>query len=281
MISQRKVDHQRMIADARTIRENISRARGYLRRDELFRCIESANDALVLKSTGAALGMGRSEVDLLFSEMCDEFSRHPRVVAFLEGIGVTGGQFLRYKPGDETLLIKKLTAFRIKMEELEQREKDLADARHSRQREEWLQLGREHLRQKSYPKGKVYLRRVAETYGEEPDVLREVGTLFLEAGLLTEATEMFAAAIERFPSDQQAWRLAIDAADGLGEFKKAEALYLDAVKVFGGHPMTFLNIAKFYMKWNRKDDAYDYAIRALDQDPNLAEAIEIRNKMER
>ncbi|WP_300161363.1 tetratricopeptide repeat protein [Solidesulfovibrio sp.] len=281
MISQRKVDHQRMVADARAIRENISRARGYLRRDDLFRCIEAANDALVLKSTGAALGMGRSEVDLLFAEMCDEFSRHPRVTAFLEEIGAGGGQFLRYKPGDETLLIKKLTAFRIKMEDTEQKEKDQAEQRRNKQREEWLQLGREHLRQKSYPKGKMYLRRVAESFGDEPDVLREVGRLFMEEGLLTEAAEMFAMAIERFPSDQQAWRLAIDAADGLGEFKKAEAIYLEAVRMFGGHPMTFLNIAKFYMKWNRKDDAYDYAVRALDLDPNLEEAKEIREKMER
>ncbi|WP_428562204.1 MAG: tetratricopeptide repeat protein [Solidesulfovibrio sp. DCME] len=277
----RKVDHQRMVADARAIRENISRARGYLRRDELFRCIEAANDALVLKSTGAALGLGRSEVDLLFAEMCDEFSRHPKVMAFLESIGVSGGVFLRYKPGDETLLIKKLTAFRIKMEESEQREKDQQDQRRTQQRDEWLALGREHLRQKSFPKGKVYLRRVAETYGEEPDIVREVGRLFLEAGLFPEAAEMFALAVERFPGDQQAWRGAIEAYDGLGEFKKAEALYLDAVKVFGGHPLTFLNIAKFYLKWNRKDDAYDYAIRALDQDPNLAEALEIRDKLER
>ena len=96
-MAQRKVDHNRMLADARTIRENISRARGYLRRDDFYRCIEAANDALVLKSTSSALGMGRSEVDLLFVEMCDDFSRHPRVIAFLESIGVSGGPFLRYK----------------------------------------------------------------------------------------------------------------------------------------------------------------------------------------
>ena len=278
---QRKVDHQRMLADARTIRENISRARGYLRRDELYRCIEAANDALVLKSTGAALGLGRSEVDLLFAEMCDDFSRHPRVIAFLEGMGITKGPFLRYKAGNETLLIKKLTAFRIKMEEAEQQEKERAAKRRGQQKNEWLSLGREHLRQQNFPKGKVYLRRVAETYGEEPDVVREVGRLFLDAGLLTEAAEMFAQALERFPADQHAWRLAIDAYDGLGEFKKAETLYLDAVKAFGGHPLTFLNIAKFYMKWNRKDDAYEYAVRALDMDPDLKEAIEIRDKVER
>jgi tetratricopeptide (TPR) repeat protein len=280
-MQQRKVDHQRMVADARAIREHISRARGYLRRDEIFRSIEAASDALLLKGTGAALGRGRSEVDLLFAEMCDDFSRHPRVTGFLESIGVSGGPFLRYRPGDETLLIKKLAALRIKMEETEEKEKALSEKRRTQQRDEWLNLGREHLRQNSFPKGRVYLRRVAETYGDEPDVLREVGQLFLDAGLAAEAAEMFALAIERFPGDQQAWRLAIDAYDALGEFKKAETLYLDAVKIFGGHPLTFLNIAKFYVKWNRKDDAYDYAIRALDQDPDLAEAKEIRDKMER
>lgn len=280
-MQQRKVDHQRMLADARNMRENISRARGYLRRDDLFRCIEAASDALVLKGNNSALGRGRSEVDLLFAEMCDEFSRHPRVVAFLNGIGITGTQFLRYKPGDETLLIKKLAAFRIKMEETEEREREQAAKRKSLQKEEWLSLGRESLAQKSYPKGKVYLRRVVETFGDEPDVIREVGRLFTDAGLHVEAAEMYSLAIEKFPADQQAWRLAIEAYDALGEFKKAEAFYLDAVKAFGGHPMTFLNIAKFYLKWHRKDDAYDYAIRALDLDPNLQEAKAIRDKTER
>ena len=277
----RKVDHQRMLADARTIRENISRARGYLRRDDLYRCIEAANDALVLKGTSSALGMGRSEVDLLFVEMCDEFSRHPRVVAFLESIGIPGGPFLRYKAGDETLLIKKLTAFRIKMEDVEEHQSAREEKRRAAQRDEWLTLGREHLAQKSFPKGKVYLRRVVETYGEEPDIVREVGSLFFEAGLLPEAAEMFMLAIKTTPSDQQAWRGAIEAWDALGEFKQAEALYLDAVRTFGGHPMTFLNIAKFYLKWNRKDDAYGYAQRALDLDASLTEAQEIQDRIER
>jgi tetratricopeptide (TPR) repeat protein len=276
----RKVDHQRMLADARTIRENISRARGYLRRDDLFRCIEAANDALVLKSTSSALGLGRSEVDLLFVEMCDDFSRHPRVIAFLEGLGVSGGPFLRYKSGDETLLIKKLTAFRIKMEETEEQEAAREEKRRNVQREQWLALGQECLAQKSYPKGKVYLRRLVENYGDEPGLIREVGRLFYEAGLLPEASEMFMLAIERTPSDEQVWRLAIDAWDALGEFKQAEALYLDAVRTFGGHPVTFLNIAKFYMKWHKKDDAYDYAQRALALDAGLAEARAIMDAIE-
>ena len=105
---QRRVDHQRMLADARAIRENINRARGYLRRDDLPRCIEAAKDSLMLRTANPALGRGRSEIDLLFIELCDEFSRHPRVKTFLESLGITNGPFLRYKAGQETLIIKKL-----------------------------------------------------------------------------------------------------------------------------------------------------------------------------
>ena len=38
-------------------------------------------------------------------------------------------------------------------------------------------------------------------------------------------------------------------------------------------------MAKFYLKWHRKDDAYEYAERALALDPDLAEAQEIRDKI--
>lgn len=281
MMMQRKVDNQRMLADARSIRENISRARGYLRRDDLPRCIEAASDALMRKGNNPALGLGRSEVELLFVELCDDFSRHPKVVAFLEGLGISGGPFLRYKAGDEMLLAKKLAAFRMKMEQVEIQKRESAAQKRIQQMEEWLRLGREQLAQKNYPKGKVYLRRVVETFGDEPDVIRNVGKLFLDAGLQTEAAEMFDLAIERMPNDQHAWKLAIETCDLLGEFQKAEALYLDAIKVFGAHPMTYLNIAKFYLKWHKKDDAYEYVQRALAVDPDLAEAKAIRDKLDR
>jgi tetratricopeptide (TPR) repeat protein len=276
---QQKVDSQRMATAARAIREHISRAKGYLRRDDLERAIGSAKDALVQKNTAAALGLGRSEVELLFGELCDEFSRHPKVLALLEGLGVRGGPFLRYLPGEETLLVKKLTAFQIKMEELEHNERQRAETVRATQKAEWLAAGRAFLTQKNFPRGKVMLRRVAETFGDEPGVAREVGELFDAAGLTVEALEMFQLAIQKGPNDEQAWRLAIAASDSLGEFKKAEALYQEALKIFGAPPVTYCNIAKFYLKWHRKDDAFEYAQRALALDPNLAEALAIREKL--
>jgi tetratricopeptide (TPR) repeat protein len=276
---QQKVDSQRMATAARAIRENISRAKGYLRRDDLERAIGCAKDALVQKNTAATLGLGRSEVELLFSELCEDFSRHPKVVTLLGGLGVRAGQFLRYVPGEEILLIKKLTAFQLKKEELEQRERQRADNKRALQKAEWLAAGRELLARKNYPRGKVTLRRVAETFGDEPSVARDVGELFAGAGLVAEALEMYTLALQKFPSDEQAWRLAITACDTLGEFQKAENLYLEALKLFGAHPLTYLNMAKFYLKWHRKDDAYEYAERALALDPDLAEAREIRDKI--
>ena len=278
---ERKVDRQQMLADARVIRENISRARGYLRREDLYRCVDAAREALSLKNSGVALGLGRSEVDLLLAELFDDFGRHPRVVASLQGLGIDTAAFWRYRAGGEATLIKKLVALRAKLAGSEAQEKAREGLRRTEEKEAWLRLGRQNLQQQNFPKGKVYLRRAAETYGTEDGVLREIGTLFLAAGLLPEAAEMAGLAIERFPNDEQAWRLGIEAWDALGDSKKAEALYLDAVKIFGGHPITFLNIAKFYLKWHRKDDAYEYAVRALTLDPNLAEAQVIRDNTER
>jgi tetratricopeptide (TPR) repeat protein len=276
---QRKIDSQRMAQMAREIRENVSRAKGYLRRDDLDKAIGCAKDALMQKGSASALGLGRSEVDLLFGELCDEINRYPKVVALLESLGVRGGPFLRYVAGEETLIIKKLIALQIKMEEIEAKERQQEEARSRAQKTQWLRAGQALLREKSYPKGKVYLRRVVEAFGDEPGLVREIGEMFSEAGLLNEAVEMFALAIEKDATDGEAWRLAIGAYDTLGEFKKAEALYLDAIKVFGAHPMTYLNIAKFYYKWHKRDDAFEYAERALSLDPNLAEALELREKV--
>lgn len=276
---QQKLNTQRMACTARQIRENINRARGYLRRDDLERSIACAKDALVQKSTATALGMGRTEVELLLGELCDDFGRHPRVQSFLEKLGAHNNTFFRYCPGEETLMVKKLTAFQIKMEELEQRDRKRTEDRKSRQKAEWLAAGQDCLRQKNFPKAKVYLRRVAETFGGEEDVARRIGEIFAAADLQAEAAEMFCLALERFPNDGEAWRLAIETYDAMGEFKKAEHLYLEALKVFGAHPLTYLNMAKFYYKWRKKDEAYEYAQRALGLDSNLAEAQALRDKI--
>lgn len=275
---QRKVDSQRMAQMGREIRENVSRAKGYLRRDDLERAIGCAKDALMQKGKAGTLGLGRSEVDLMFVELCDEINRHPKVVALLESIGVRGGVLLRYAAGNETLLIKKLTALQIKMEDLASKAQQRVEAKRTAQKAEWLAAGQALLREKNFPKAKVYLRRVVETFGDEAGLAREVGQLFAEAGLHNEAVEMFVVAMEKAPTDGEAWRLAINTYDTLGEFQKAETLYLDAVRAFGAHPMTYLNIAKFYYKWHKRDNAFEYAERALALDPNLPEAIEIRDK---
>lgn len=276
---QQKVDTLRMATSARVIREHISRAKGYLRRDDLTRAIVSAKDALMHKSTAAALGLGRSEVELLLGELCDDISRHPKVRALLESLGIRGGAFVRYAPGEETLLVKKLTAFQIKMEEVEQQARVERENVRGVQKAEWMAAGRELLAKKNFPKGKVILRRVAETFGDEAGVIRQVGEYFAEAGLATEALELYVQAIQKFPSDERAWRLAIAAADGLGEFKRAEDMYNEALRIFGPHPVTYCNMAKFYLKWHRKDDAFEYAQRALALDPGQSEALAIRDKL--
>jgi len=276
---QQKVNSQRMAAAARQIRENINRAKGYLRRDELGRAIGCAKDALVQTGTSSVLGMGRTEVELQLAELCDEFNRHPRVQSLLESLGIHRNCLFRYGSGDETLLVKKFTALQIKMEELEQHDRQRQTVRRARQKAEWLEAGRDCLREKNFPKAKVYLRRVAETFGDEEDVARRIGEVFAGAGLQAEAAEMFCLALQKFPNDGEAWRLAIETYDTMGEFKKAEDLYLEALKVFGAHPLTYLNMAKFYYKWRKKDAAYEYAQRALGLDPHLAEAQALRDKI--
>ncbi|MDL2279968.1 hypothetical protein LJC15_04845, partial [Desulfovibrio sp. OttesenSCG-928-G11] len=62
------------------------------------------------------------------------------------------------------------------------------------------------------------------------------------------------------------------------EFQKAEAVYLQVIKQFGKHPRTMLNLAKLYLEWNKKEQAFQAAMEAWNKDNSLTEAKEIVDK---
>lgn len=119
---------------------------------------------------------------------------------------------------------------------------------------------------------------MVDEFGHEPGVLADIAARLLDKDLLPEAADILAQARAADPRDPAIYTMAIQAYQGLGEMAKAEAVYLAAIRQFGGHPQTYLNLARHYMTWRKRDKAYEFARKALDADPALAEAREIMRR---
>jgi len=266
--------------EGKSIKENVARAKGYLKGGRFRKAMDAALQALNTRMKARLFGQERLEADFQLAEFCDEFSAHPKVIEFLTTIKFRAKPFLRYDKEQVDFVRGRLQIVRRRWEEKidEEREKAL---RHRREeKRNWLRAAETSLAAGELPKGKVYLRRVAEKYGDDPGVLTDVGKRMLGASLFGEAAEILSAAMEKEPANSENYRLLVDAYMGLGEYLQAEAVYLAAIKQFGAHPKTYVNMCELYKVWGKRDKIFEYAQRALSIDPTDAQAKALLGKYE-
>jgi Flp pilus assembly protein TadD len=260
------------------VSHNLNRARSLLKRDDTVRALESMIAGIDAFHPNTMPGKLRFEVEVLISECVQELNRQPMVRALLEKLSHSPNASVPYQPGKEVKLRSLLQlVFKALKESIADRERNAEEERVKR-KELLLQKGAELLKAGDMPRGKAALRVAAEEFGKEKGIFVQVADLLLAHNLHFEAGEMLERAIEEFPKDAAAYGKATQCWTTLREFEKAEAVYLAAVKNFGKHPRTLLNMAKLYLLWNKKEKAFSVALEAYNKDKSLVEAKEIVDK---
>lgn len=265
----------------KSIRENLARAKNYLRRNELIRSIEAGCAALDEFYSATIIGQGRYEVEVLIHEYINDLNRHPEITDFFTKRKIFTNPFFTFARGMERDLANRLETVLHSLKTLEQQEKQEQAERKVMKKEDLIKRGTALLQQGEAPQGKGLLRRVVEGWGNEEGIICAIAQLFLQHELWVESADLFLQALEKFPNDPKAYKGAIQAYRHLREFEKVEKLYLLALRQFGVHPRTMLNIAQFYTEWRKYDDAYDFVKRALEGDPTLEEARILRAEIEK
>jgi tetratricopeptide (TPR) repeat protein len=254
------------------VRQHFARAKSLLKRNETVKALDALLTGLELYDRGKLLAKARFETEVLILEAVTDIPRQPLVRSFFEKIAQSGKTAVAYQPGEEE---KLKTTLQIILKGLENMEKEKQqqerDTRENR-RESLQAKGLAYLKAGDAPRGKSALRVLADEFGHEPGVLSRIGLWLQEAGLYFEAAEFLEQAIADFPRDSTAYGPAAAVYITLREFEKAETIYLKALKEFGKHPRTMLNLAKLYVSWNKKDKAFEAAREAYKGDPSLEEA---------
>lgn len=262
-------------------RDNISRSRAYLQRGYLTRALEAMETALRAYSGTKLIGQARFETEVHIHEFVNDLNRNHAMRAFFERRNVFSGPYAAYAIGEEIALAERLESIRLAMlEEERAQQADKAERELSR-KNELFTSGQARLDAGDLPRGRALLRRIADEWGHEPGILTDIGQRFLRARLFFEAAELFEGALAVFPGEAGAYSGAVAAYMELRDFPKAENVYLRALRQFGAHPRTMLNLAKLYMEWRKRDKAFEFANRAAQADPALTEARELVSRLSR
>lgn len=265
----------------REIRENIARARGYLRRDELPRALDAMSLALRQSAGSQPLRPVRFELEASFEKLLCELVQHPGMRPLLDPDDTGRKRSISYQKSREGLLAAVLGSLgKMLREAAEGRAGMERDAR-ERRKHALMETGMAHFRAGNVARGRAFLLRVATEFGQEPGVCLDVARRFAALERHGDAAAMFERVLEHGPREPEAYSGAVEACIRAGEYARAEAVFRMILRRFGGHPRTYGRMAQFYLLWGKPDKAEDMAARALQMDGGQVEAQEVMVELER
>lgn len=262
------------------IRENVARAKGYLRRDEIPRALDAMSSAVREFADVTLFKQARFELTVQFEEFLSELNRHPQMQLLLDPERSGTPRKISFQPGKEKILATVLEGLsKILVNSAEQAK--LEAQKNLQQRKiDLIETGKSRITSGDIARGRAFLKRAAAEFGKEAGVLLEIGRILFELKQFQDAAEIFESATECFPKEAEAYADAVDAYTQALEFEKAEKMYLKIFRQFGGHPKTYGRLAKLYLVWGKRLKAEEFAHRALQADSEQAEAREVLAALE-
>lgn len=257
------------------IRENVARAKGYLRRDEIPRALDAMSSAIREFADVTLFKQARFELTVQFEEFLNELNRHPQMQALLDPERTGNPRKINFQSGKEKILATVLEGLSKILVSSAENAKLEAQNNLQQRKKELIETGKSRILSGDIARGRSFLKRAAAEFGQEAGVLLEIGRILFELEQFQDAAELFESATESFPKEVEAYAEAVDAYTNALEFEKAEKIYLKIFRQFGGHPKTYGRLAKLYLKWGKRLKAEEFANRALQADAEQTEAQEV------
>lgn len=262
------------------IRENVARAKGYLRRDEIPRALDAMSNAVREFAFTSLSKQARTELTVQFEEFLHELNLHPQMQLLLDPERTGTPRKLSFQSGKEKILAVVLEGLnKILINSAEEAKCDAQNTLQQR-KNELIETGKSRFLTGDIASGRSFLRRAAAEFGTETGLLLKIGRILFELEQFKDAAEIFENATEYFPKEAEAYAEAVDAYTNALEFEKAENMYLKIFRQFGGHPKTYGRLAKLYLSWGKNSKAADFAHQALQADPEQADAAEVISMLE-
>lgn len=258
------------------IREDFARAKGYLRRSEVVRAMETMGRNLRSFTNNPALKNHSNAISALMYEFLNDLTFHPKMKCLLDPSGTGSPHKLIYTKGKEIPLATVLEGLARILREAEEAENANALNAKNNRFQTLIDAGEAHFKEGDVNKGNAYFNRAAAEFGKKEGVCIDLARRLTALEQHNIAAEIYILSIEQFPKNNVAYTEGIEAYIKSKEYAKAEEIYLKILKQFGGHANTYGHMAKLYLTWGKKYDASDFVLRALQLDATQADALEVK-----
>lgn len=259
----------------KVIRENVARAKGYLRRDEIPRALEAMSTAIRDYAEVTLFKQARFELTVQFDEFLLELARHPTMQVLLDPERTGKPRKITFQAGKEKILATVLDGLAKILLNAQEAEKDQEDQALQQRKIDLIETGKARIMAGDIARGRSFMKRAAAEFGDQAGVLMEVGRCLFALEQYADAAEMFEANMNFAPKDPEAYTEGIQAYIMLMEYEKAESIYFKIFKQFGGHANTYGRLAQLYLTWGKRIKADEFAHRALQLDAEQSEALEV------
>lgn len=261
------------------IRENIARAKGYLRRNEVMRAMEAMASNLRLYTGTPSLKQHSFNISILVQDFIQDLRFHPRMKCLLDPRNTGTPSKLAYKSNKEIALAVVLEGLAKLLQQVIDAENDQSKDISKNRLQSLIATGEAYFQEGDITRGRAYFGRAASEFGKNEGVYIDLARRLVKLEQYRNAAALYELAIEKNPKNSTLYVEGIDSYLKVVEYEKAEGIFLKILKQFGGHAKTYGRMAKLYLDWNKKAKADDYANRALQLDKEQVEALEVRSKV--
>jgi len=269
------------MSDAKTIRENIARARIYLQRQDFAVAMRTLSVAMGQYAGMKAVGASRFEIEEAIRMALNDCNRQAKLREVLTPAGGSTPTQLRYVRGKEEMLARVFASLAISLEQAHRQQIREKEQQWLERRQRLSSKATEFLDGGELHKGLAFIRRVLEEYGNnDPDLHLTMAEYLRNADLVLDAAEILGQAIELFPKATALYAASIKWYAEIGKLDKAEIIFRRGIRQFGIHPRNLLAMARIYAEAGQRAKAVSLLYRLLQDHPDCEEAKTLLGQVE-
>ncbi len=250
---------------AKTIREDLARAKAAYLKNEQLRTVQLLSAALRAFSSVRLPGSDRLMIESQLRETFGNISKLPRVLQYAPN-GVP------YAKGQERKLLAYTTALAQKIEEDINRESLDAMRERKLRIDHAILKGTKLLGEGNLLEAQRCFRGAVADYVDEKGLFPLIASRLIDAGQFKASLEYSKRAVEESPDNARAYDFLLTAAGKADEWTQAERILLDAMHKGASHPLLDQTMAHVQARLGNWNEALSAAKRAVEADPHLTDA---------
>jgi tetratricopeptide (TPR) repeat protein len=183
---------------------------------------------------------------------------------------------ISYEPGKEKALLATIKEVITELQNVVSEDVENFEALRAERKEKGLKKGEAYIEKGEYDKAKALYDKLLEEFFHDPELVAEIADRFIRAGRYEYAFEYLEEALQNDPQAIFLYNRIGIVLRKMQDFETAEKYYKKALEVGDPDEYLWFNIGRLYIDWSKWGKVKEAAEKALEINPEFAEAKKMR-----